>query len=244
MRELTPIGGPFHLFAFGDLHAPWAKKSAVEQALEILDRYHRKVLPVSHVVQIGDAYDMYSWNRFGVNQNILTPKEEIYEARKFMKYFWSAVHEIVGSKSRKLQLLGNHDVRPHKKVMKDSGNDTLFEFDSMFRFPGVETVLDAKEEVVLKDSRARDIWVQHGHYPGIGRHMKYNHARTVHGHTHKAGITTERIKGETLWELDAGFLADPYAEPLNYRQQRKHNWTHSVARVTDDGPSLIFIDMV
>lgn len=206
------------IFIFGDLHFPWHSRSALKAALSRLIE-----LKPTHVVQIGDLYDMLSFSRFARSQNLITPQEERIRGRKFAEEFWCEVRRKA-KKAKLYQITGNHDTRPIRQIL-----DKAPEYEEMvslntkelLTFKGVKTIHDPREELYLKG-----ITFIHGHHPKLGDHMMEAHENIVCGHSHRGGIIFHPWNGKIKWELNAGFLGDKDSKALSYTARKKFSkWT-------------------
>ena len=218
--------------AFGDLHFPFAHKRKVAAALSLVKR-----LKPDAVVQVGDAYDLFSFSRFPRSQSVITPRDEISRARADAEQFWAAARAAAGKGVECYQLLGNHDERLVKRVMA-----SLPEFEPfleeiharLWKFDGVTTQLSEREELMLDG-----VCYMHG-FRKHGDHTRHNGMSTVCGHSHLGGVVYSRLGPKTLWELNAGYLGDPNSKALSYtRQRRIQTWTHGVGVIDSDGPRFV-----
>lgn len=218
------------ILAIGDLHLPWA----CQESLEKVYAFARKTQP-DYIIQMGDLLDMYSYGRFPRTHCLLTPKEEIAQGRKMAEEFW---REIKSASPFSIchQLLGNHDERPAKKLFDKAPEfEPFFNFKSIFLFDEVITQPSAREELVIQD-----IVFMHGYRSKIGDHAKHNGMNTVCGHLHRGGTVFQRLGNKTIWELNAGFLADVSSIPLSYTQQRKFaQYQKGIGWVDNFGPRFI-----
>ena len=207
----------------GDLHFPYHDKSAVTQLLSAIKEEAAKPKKSGlDIIQIGDLYDCFSMSSFP-KTHLMTPKDEMVEARLCAEEFWKIARKYA-PKARCYQLLGNHDIRP-KKILEQKAPELepFFNYKELFRFPGVKTIFDPREELIIDD-----IMFIHGHYTRLGQHIQYIQGKhdVVHGHTHRAGIFYMNTnEGKVRFELDVGFLADIYSKVLAYTRQRWTHWT-------------------
>jgi predicted phosphodiesterase len=218
------------IFIFGDLHFPWASKPAINWALKDLKKHKPKV-----VVQIGDIYDMFSFGRFAGTKNLMTPKAELEAGRKDGEEFWKAVKRIV-PKADCFQLKGNHDERIFKKMFDRFPEiESAFNINHIWEFPKVRTVRHEREELFIDD-----VCFIHGYRSRLGDHCRFNHCKTVVGHSHRGGVFYLPIKNKTIWELNVGFLADRFSTPMSYSKQRQISaWTLGYGIIDDYGPRFI-----
>jgi len=218
------------ILIFGDLHAPFHNKRALKKALELVH-----TLKPTHVIQIGDLYDQYAFSRF-TKKNVDLPQKELSRGIKAAKDMWDAVQKAhKGVKC--FQILGNHDVRLAKRIAeKVPEAQELFQgfMNELYTFKGVKTIYDDREEL-----RIGDIVFTHGYRSKLGDHSRFFGKRTVVGHSHTGGVVYEQRDGTTIWELNAGFLADEDSEPLRYRPNTTSRWTLGVGFIDEHGPRFI-----
>ncbi len=200
----------------GDLHFPFHNKEACKVVWKRICE-----VKYTHIIQIGDLLDQYSFTRFA-KKNIFLPDRELKFGRELAVEMWDKiVKQQPGAVC--VQLLGNHDVRAVKRAQEklpeaqDIVRDSLLE---LYQFEGVYTVQDPRQEYFIDD-----ICFLHGYRSKLGDHTKFMHKSTVHGHTHRGGMLPVPINGKTLWELDVGYLADCTKEPMAYSEQKTNNWT-------------------
>ncbi len=211
------------ILIFGDIHFPYHNGKALKRALEAVKREKP-----THVVQIGDLYDQYSFSRF-TRKNITLPQSELQLARQQAIDFWNKVKNC--SKGVKCyQILGNHDMRLIKRAeerlpeAQDLVKNSVLE---LYKFKGVLTIEDDRD--ILK---VMGISFHHGYLSQIGAHRDKFLANVVVGHSHTGGVSFRQINGKTLWELNAGFLADETAEPLRYNPSKSSKWTLGYGLIT------------
>lgn len=224
-------GLDWRIAELGDTHFPFASKRAVDLAI----RYVEETKP-SIIVQLGDLYDFLSWGRFPRSQNTMTPREEIQKGRSQAIRFWERVHKAA-PRAKLLQLLGNHDLRPIKKAkmqapeFEDCVTDWLA---GLFDFPQVEVIDLDQDELVVKG-----IVHQHG-FRALGQHVVHNRHDTVCGHLHRGYVLPHRVGPTTFFELNAGYLGDPYSAALAYAPSRRFSqWTLGVGEWDRRGPRFI-----
>jgi len=216
--------------AVPDLHAPWTDINAVTSLYSAIERFKPSVL-----IQLGDLYDMYAHTRFARSHDLCTPKEEMAEARKFAEGFWKQCQRIAGRKCRYIQILGNHDDRPSKRIAdKYPEIASILGIDHLFKFPGVETILDSRTELQIDGN----IYT-HGHYTKHGQHAAYYGKSVIHGHTHRAAVIYIKLYDRIIWELDAGHLAQDDSEPLSYTPTKTNKWTKGHGEIDELGPRWV-----
>jgi len=217
----------------GDLHFPYHNQKALNWVYKVI----KQVQP-TQIVQIGDLYDMYWCSKFPKKFVELTPKEEFSMGYKHAEKFWKKVKTIV-PKARCLQILGNHDDRPMKRIIERFPEfESLVNLSNMYSFPGVKVVLNSKQETILRVNKT-DVMFHHGYLSQLGQHMLYNQMRVVVGHSHKGGVLYRGRDTDIIWELNVGFLGDADAGPLQYGPQRRRHWTLGLGVIDELGPRFV-----
>ncbi len=133
--------------------------------------------------------------------------------------------------------MGNHDVRPLKRIMEayPEAEDWVTEMmKKAFSFDGVETVMDQRQEFKIGN-----ILIFHGYRSKLGEHRDYTHSNTINGHTHRGGVVFRNIGGQCLWELNSGLAGDPESKGLSYTSQKITDWTPGFGAVDKLGPRFI-----
>jgi hypothetical protein len=180
---------------------------------------------------MGDLYDMFSQTRFARTHNLMTPRQEADRGRALAEEFWRLV-KAAAPRARRIQLKGNHDDRPYKRMMEKTPEmEHFFSLKEFFEFDGVETHHDSGSELHIDG-----ILYTHGHYSKLGAHMLYYLKRVVRAHDHTGGVVFANIHNKVLWELSAGFGADKKAKPLRYSATKTVKWTYGYAVVDKHGP--------
>lgn len=221
------------ILVIGDTHFPFIHKPTLSKILEHLEKVKKKP---DYIVQIGDLYDFYSFSRFPRNQNIVTPQEEVLTGQQGAEEMWKAIKKRAPS-AVCYQMRGNHCDRPMKRLKEVAPElQCLFKIDDLWKFKGVCTVLDSREELVING-----IVFIHGYRSKLGDHAAYTRNKTVCGHSHRGGVIYLPKFGhkEMIWELNAGYVADPAADPLKYSQQKFNNWTHGFGIIDALGPRFV-----
>lgn len=231
--------------ALGDPHHPWANSRSLRKVIAFIKKRKPR-----RVIQLGDLYDRYSDTRFARDLNVMTPQREHELGRREAEKMWEAIREAAGPKCELYQLRGNHDDRPMKRAFEklpDMAHIIENGLAGFWSFPGVQTVLESKEELVLDG-----VFYTHGHYR-FGAHLAKYRLPVVCGHLHKGGIVFERIslvnpRGDglihrTIFEANAGYLGDPMALPLKYRQLKNvYPYTQGLFLYDEDGPRFVELD--
>ena len=218
---------------FGDTHFPYVHQEALKWAIGLVKKKQPKI-----VIQVGDLYDFYWASRYTKRWFQFSPEEEVRYGRVESEKMWREIQKIA-PKAKCYQLLGNHDIRPILRAL-DRAPELLpfMNVETLFSFDGVKTILDHKQELHLKVCGWEAVF-QHGHYSKLGDHMKYNEESTAVGHSHSGGTFFLKRKDRILWELNAGFLADTNAGPMNYRKQNKCKKTLGIGEIDTYGPRFI-----
>lgn len=218
------------IIILGDLHFPYHNQAALDRALAIIEQEQ----PTT-VVQIGDLFDQYAFSRF-TKKNITLPMDELSKALEMAETMWQCIHKLV-PKAALYQILGNHDIRMVKRVeekVPEAQDLIRSSLNEIYTFDHVKTLYDDREELILGD-----IVFLHGYRSRIGDHMRFNRKSTVCGHSHVGGVVYEQHRGRTLFELNAGYLADEKSEPLKYRPQTSSKWTLGIGLIDEHGPRFI-----
>lgn len=214
-----------------DQHFPFVN----EEALKSMLAFAKEFKPTA-IVNVGDTYDAYAFSRFSRSLNVMTPEREISEGRKQAVQMWKTLKKNA-PKAECFQVLGNHEDRLRRKIM-----DRAPEYESLIteplenlvKFDGVYSLSSSRSELVINET----IFV-HGWSTTPGFHVRYYGKNTVHGHTHKGSVTYIAHHGESLFELDCGFIADTNQIPLQYGDIRTHNWNLGFGCIDKYGPRFI-----
>lgn len=233
-RHVKPLNGytAKKIMVAGDVHFPFACSDSLTAFYA-----HLEIHKPDCVVQIGDLYDAYAQSKFPRSLNVLTPQVEDELAREQAEGFWATVRRICGPSVQCFQVIGNHDSRAHKRLMETWPEGEHLVKDALlerFTFEGVTTIYDPTEELVINE-----ILFIHGHYSKLGQHRDYFGRNVVHGHTHRGGVDFRAYGDQVLFELDVGFLADPYSKALSYRPTKIHNWTHGYGLIDEFGARFV-----
>lgn len=230
-RITIKYAGDLKVLVIPDQHFPFVNKKALEKIYEIA-----KAEQPTHIVNVGDTYDMYSFSRFARSLDVMTPKQEIKKGRAMAEKMWSTL-QAMAPKAKCFQVLGNHEDRIYKKIMNVAAEyESIIEepIRKLLSFPNVYTLKSSKSELVIND-----IVFIHGWSTSPKFHVAYFHQNVVHGHTHRGSVSFVAIKGKALWELDCGFIADNNALPLEYRETKTSQWHTGCGLVDKYGPRFI-----
>lgn len=203
------------ILVIGDVHAPFTHK----EAMFALYDFAKENQP-DYIIQVGDARDQYSFSKFPRSQNIYNPREEELLATEVLREMWQKLKEAA-PKAKRVMLLGNHCIRPIKRTLESMPEaEHIIEehLKKIMTFDEVETIHDSREEYEICG-----ILFHHGIFSGLGQHRDHALQNMVVGHTHKGGVSYRRIRSETLWELNAGFLGDPESKVFSYTAFKKTN---------------------
>lgn len=228
-KNFTHRNGKYEKFAvIGDTHFPFHCPVLIKKIVERI-----RITQPKFIIQVGDLYDYWSQSKYPKSLNLLTPQEEVLKGRLAAEEMWAAIHKVAPH-AKKIQLKGNHDERPFKRMLEKAPElEPFFNIDHLFEFPQVETVQDSKQELVINGILFIHGWKKHGD------HMKYSLMRTVHGHTHKASIIYHMLRGEIIWEADAGIAAATDSVPMGYGGKRWTDCTKGLLEIDDLGPRFI-----
>jgi predicted phosphodiesterase len=211
------------IVVLGDIHFPYENKKAVAKAIA----YIKEVKP-THVVQIGDLYDQYFFSRYSKNVNYTSPEKELAESFKRASKMWSEIRKV-SPNTVCVQLLGNHDLRLHKRIQEKLPEvESLVreKIKSLYSFPGVKTFFDSRQEVQIED-----LLFHHGYLSQLGAHVKKYNKSIVVGHSHVAGVIYTKHNNKTIFEFNTGFLGDKKALPLNYGEAKLKSWTVGIGDI-------------
>jgi predicted phosphodiesterase len=231
-RPVLPRKPYPRLAVISDVHWPFDNARVIEA-------FHSHIEKTQHdwVILNGDAWDMYSHSKYPRSHNVFTPREEERLSRERNEEFWKEVQKRC-PKAKCVQMMGNHDVRPFKRVLDayPEAEDWIAEkMGKLFTFDGVKTIMDPREELFVSE----DTIVFHGYRSQPGAHRDYTLYNCINGHTPVGGAVFRRLRGQTLWELNSGVAGDPEAKGLTYTPQKITNWTPGFAEVDTDGPRFI-----
>jgi predicted phosphodiesterase len=217
------------ILVIGDVHAPFEHKKALESLYE----FAKETQP-DFIIQVGDARDQYAFSKFPKSQNVYSPREEEELATKALAEMWQRLQEAA-PKAKCVMLLGNHCIRPVKRIMESNPEaEHIIEahLKKIMTFDNVETIYDSREEY-----ECCGILFHHGVYSNLGQHRDHALQNMVVGHTHRGGVSYRRIRGETLWELNAGFIGDPESKVFSYTAFKKtNNYTLGWGYIDKYGP--------
>ncbi len=212
----------------GDCHFPYVSWNILNQIIDIIG-----IIKQKYVIQVGDVYDMFAQSKFP-KMKFVDPYNEYKTGRAGAEEMWASIRKL-SPKSKCIQIKGNHDDRPYKRLAESSPELAPFvDLKAPFEFEGVQTFHDSTTEVVIEG-----ICFQHGFRLKLGDQMKFNLMPSVGGHTHTGGANFMSIRNRMLWELNAGYCANPLDDALKYTPQRWVRWTHGCGLIDHLGPRFI-----
>jgi hypothetical protein len=215
----------------GDTHFPFVDERVLDKIYEWAER-----LKPERIIQVGDLYDMYGASKFPKSLNIYKPQEEEELGRQGAEKMWATLRSIA-PKAECVQLKGNHDVRPIKRTMEvDPRSEHIVakHINGLMTFDGVKLIEDSRQEFIVDG-----IQFIHGYRSKIGEHRDYTLMHTVCGHSHTGGVVYKRIRGQTLWELNAGYCGDAESKALGYTPQKITHWTPGFGWIDEAGPRFV-----
>lgn len=211
----------------GDTHFPFSNNKALKEVIGII----KKEQP-THVVQIGDLLDQYSFSKYTKSLKI-EPHKEISDGVRLATAMWNNVKRVA-PKAKRIQLLGNHCVRVSKRIMERIPELEFLLEKGIYAFSGVK-VLKSDRDYVTIDG----VVYCHGWYGKSSDHVRHFGAPVVHGHLHTPSISTQ---GPGLWSMDVGYLGDRHSLPMSYTQSKLTRWTLACGIVEDGKPRLILLE--
>lgn len=231
--SVTQVAKPSAAFqdtlVIGDTHFPFVNQGALSKLYEFCDRMKPK-----RIIQVGDLFDSFSNGKFPRSRNIYNPHQEIELAYEMAKTMWAMVKKLSPG-AECYQILGNHDVRPIKRIIEAyPEGEIFFSIDKFYQFDGVTTVMDTREVLDLGHFVAI-----HGHKTKLGDHRDELHRNVVCGHSHRGGVSYRVIGNKTMWEMNAGYLGNAESKALSYTSLKVTNWTLGFGWIDCDGPRFI-----
>lgn len=231
-RPYSPPG-PYPTAAIiSDIHWPFVSQRVVDAFYG----YVKETKP-EWVIINGDAWDMYSHSKYPRSHNVFTPREEQRLAREMNESFWKKIQEI-SPKSKCVQMMGNHDIRPLKRILEEypEAEDWVAEkMRELFTYEGVKTMHNAREELFLNETTI----VFHGYRSKLGDHRDYTLLNCINGHTHVGGVVWRKLRNELIFEANSGVAGDPESKGLTYTMQKITHWTPGFLGLESDAPKFI-----
>lgn len=207
----------------GDAHFPFCRPEQIMRAA-----YFAEIIKPTNIVQLGDLYDFYALSKFPRSRNCYNPFEEVAIGKEMAKRFWAELRRA-SPKSFCYQLLGNHDERPHKRVLEACpDSEVFFSYKSCFDFEGVRTIWDLREELEL-DGRL------YFHYrKNFGQNAAHFGKSCIFGHTHREQWKRSDFGNGSVFEYNVGLFGDPNAKELSYTPSKITHWSIGGIAVIDD----------
>lgn len=230
-----PISQPVwpKILILGDIHFPFHSKRALEKVYEFCREFQPE-----HIVQMGDLFDFLAHSKYPRSINNYSPQEEESIARESAEEMWKTLKSI-SPDAKCYQLVGNHDLRPLKRVLESAPQVEHWVQDywsKLISFEGVETIYDGREELEIAG-----ILFTHGFLGKEGAHRDYYLKNVVIGHLHKLWVQYRRIHGGQTFELCCGFLGEPESKALTYNNSKLANYQLGFACVDKYGPRAIYL---
>lgn len=228
------------VLCLGDLHAEWVYKAGITRLLDVIIPAVKPTI----IVQLGDAYDFFSFSRFPRSHNFTTPADEIQNGRICLEELWGAIRKKA-PKAKCYQLLGNHDKRVTDRVKEKLPElESILDVNHLWDFKGVQTVHDYREELVL-EINGELVCFMHGYKSRIGDHARANQMSTVRGHSHRAQLiylplyNSVKKEKRVIFEMDVGFLGCPKSKVMGYSNQKMDHMINSVGVIDRFGERII-----
>lgn len=210
----------------GDSHFPFCAPIQLARVANFA-----RILKPKNIVQMGDLHDFYALSKFPRSRNCYNPFEEVELAREMAGKFWAGVKKA-SPDSKCYQLLGNHDERPHKRILEACpDSEVFFSYKSCFQFDGVETIWDIRDELEL-DGRL------YFHFrKNFGTNVPHFGKSCIFGHTHREQWKRFDFGRGSLFEFNIGLFGDPTYKELSYTPSKVTHWTlGGIALIDDFGP--------
>lgn len=152
--------------------------------------------------------------------------------------FFSRLHED-NPRAIKYNMLGNHDIRQLKRTIEllpQLENIVERHMIDLMTFPNWNLIKDHREPLELEG-----ILFHHGYLGQIGAHRDSALRNFVVGHSHRGSVSYRRIRNETLWELNAGFIGDVDSKVMSYTPSKVQNYTLGFGFIDEYGPRFIHL---
>lgn len=215
-----------------DIHWPFHSQRVLDAFYAFCKKHQPEI-----VILNGDAWDMYAHSKYPRSFNTYSPRDEQELSRKANEEFWKRIQADC-PKAKCYQMLGNHDIRPLKRVLEayPAAEDWVEQMlQQLFTFDGVTTIFDSRQELMLPGN----IMVHHGYRSKLGDHSTYTLYNCIIGHTHLGGAVFRQMRGQVRFELNSGVAGDPEAKALSYSPQKITHWTPGFGWVDEYGPRFI-----
>ncbi len=215
------------VFVISDCHFPFHSRRALKKIYALI----KKEKP-THIVQVGDLLDQYTFSRFTRKMEI-TPDNDIVRGLEIATEMWEKIQKIA-PKAKCYQLIGNHDVRISKRISECLPElSGYFSHKNLYKFKDVWVAPSDRSFLTLFGVK-----YVHGWLSKSIDHAKHFNQPTVHGHRHRPTIEVDR---PGLWSMDVGFMANEKSAPLQYTMSKLTRWTMACGIVENGEPRLIFL---
>ena len=199
------------IFIISDLHVPFMNEIYIEKMLKSL-----AAEKPDYVVQIGDAFDCYSFSRFSKTANISTPNEELVRGKILIEKLWATIKKIV-PKAKLFQLTGNHESRLMSRLMSSCPElESFVDFQKPFAVEGVTRITSSREFLELEN-----VIFCHGYFSPSGAHVRHFAKSVCFGHSHRGRV---EWFGDNLFELNVGHLCNTKTLPFSYTASTITKW--------------------
>jgi predicted MPP superfamily phosphohydrolase len=220
------------LLAIGDCHFPWACAETVRKIIAAVAKHQPR-----YIVQVGDLYDQYGFSRYGKSLNVMTPADELANARNHATLMWSEIRKLSPA-TKCYQLLGNHDMRLAKKVQEKLPELAgLVDAGSLFSFKGVES-MKTDRDILELTVQGESVAAHHGFLSKIGDHLRYFGKSCIIGHSHRPHV----LPAGNKYELNVGYAGDPTSEVFSYGATIKNHWTRGYGLIDSLGPRFVSLE--
>lgn len=217
------------ILVIGDAHFPYVDPAVLSLIYEFIERVKPDI-----IIQMGDLYDMFANGKFARSLHCYNPFEEASLGKRMAAAMWETIRKIVPH-ARLIQLWGNHDIRPLKRVLDVAPSaEPFIDLKPYFTFDGVEVVEDYRTVLKINDINFHHGWLSH-----LGAHRDHFLGNAVVGHSHTGGVSFRNVGDKILWELNAGYIADPHSKALGYTPTRITKWTQGFGLIDIAGPRFI-----
>jgi hypothetical protein len=235
------IGPKDVIFGIPDIHSPFFKKSWLVWVVKnILAAHDSGKYETIHVVQMGDALDLYSWGKYEkiVDVNL---QSEIEIGLSPIRQLWKTL-DRPGIK--RYQLIGNHDSRSEKFCIRNARMLKSFvpTAKTMLTFDNVFTVDSEHDGIMFTVKGETDrVLTIHGYLSDSLAHVRKYGVNIMHAHSHRGSLNFFTGK----FAMDCGFGGDPSSWVFAYTLstiRKEWNWCMSKIEVDETGhlqPSLL-----
>lgn len=225
-----------HVVIFGDMHLPWSDKETVRWAINYVNK-HKPDL----ILQIGDLYDNFNYSRFYRSPDVISPRNEMLQARKQGLEFWKQLR-IASPKARRIQILGNHDLERLEKMSLTLApalaHLVVDKMTELMTFEGVETLSSGRDHFSAMVQGER-VNFMHGCFSQTIAHAKHYMSNVVLGHLHRGEIIPFKQGDKDLWAMNVGYMGNPKAPVFKYTKTILNAWTLGLGVIDEEGPKFL-----